>query len=107
MPSAPTFSLTGQSLGKFQVGRRLGVGGVGEVYEAEDRLLARTVAIKVLNPQVATDGDTVRRFIREARAAARLNHLNVVALYEIDQIDGTYYIAMELATGNVLSMPSL
>lgn len=99
MPSAPTFSLTGQSLGKFQVGRRLGVGGVGEVYEAEDTLLARTVAIKVLNPQVATDGDTVRRFIREARAAARLNHPNVVALYEIDQIDGTYYIAMELAAG--------
>jgi serine/threonine protein kinase len=67
MPSAPTFSLTGQPLGKFQVGRRLGVGGVREIYEAEDTLLARTAALKVLNPQVATDGDAFRQQLSRAR----------------------------------------
>jgi serine/threonine-protein kinase len=71
-------------LGKY----RLGQGGMGVVYEAEDTLLKRRVAVKLLPESVAADPETMRRFVREARSAGRLNHPHVVTIYEVDQRGG-------------------
>jgi serine/threonine-protein kinase len=86
-------------LGKYRLGRRLGQGGMGVVYEAEDTVLKRRVAIKVLPDSAAADAETMRRFVREARSAGRLNHPNVITIYEVDQRDGMYYLVMELIEG--------
>jgi serine/threonine protein kinase/putative intracellular protease/amidase len=89
----------GRELGKYVILRPLGAGGMGVVYEAEDVSLKRRVAVKLLPLSVAADPVALQRFLREAQAAARLNHPNVVAIHEIDQRDGTYYIVMELVPG--------
>jgi serine/threonine protein kinase len=89
----------GNRLGKYLLTAKLGHGGMGIVYEAEDNLLKRTVALKLLSDTLAAQPETRERFLREARAAARLSHPNVVAIYEVDQQSGTYYIVMELLRG--------
>src|SRR5262245_42795718 len=89
----------GQQLGKYRIHRRLGQGGMGVVYEAEDTLLKRRVALKFLPHTVSADPNTWQRFLLEAQAAARLNHPNAVAVYEIDQRDGTSFLAMEYVDG--------
>src|SRR5262245_47066392 len=89
----------GSTLGKYGVLRRLGKGGMGLVYEAFDTLLKRHVAIKVLGDALAEQQEALSRFLMEARAAGRLNHPNVVAIYEVDQDHGTYFIVMELVRG--------
>lgn len=86
----------GNTLGKYRIVRRLGMGGMGVVYEAVDPVLQRGVAIKVLREGIASDPKSVRQFMREARAAARLNHTNVVHVYEADQENGMIYLVMEL-----------
>ena len=86
-------------LGKYRLGARLGKGGMGVVYEATDRLFRRRVAIKLLTPALAEDPATLRRFQREARAAARLQHPNVATVHDIDQRDGVVYLVMELVAG--------
>jgi serine/threonine protein kinase len=86
-------------LSKYLITAPLGRGGMGEVYQAEDTLLQRKVAIKLLPSAVAQDADSLRRFRHEAQLAARLNHPNVVTIYEVDQHDGACYIAMELVPG--------
>ncbi len=89
----------GKSLGKFQFTRIVGKGGMGMVYEAVDTLLLRKVAIKLLPQTFAEDKEFLERFLHEARSAARLSHPHVVSIYEVDQRDGQYYIAMELVHG--------
>ncbi|OAI45693.1 hypothetical protein AYO44_12545 [Planctomycetaceae bacterium SCGC AG-212-F19] len=84
--------------GKYQILGKLGVGGMGVVYEAEDVLLKRKVAIKLLPEALASDETALRRFLHEARAAARLNHPNVVGIHEIER-DGVYFIVMEFMPG--------
>jgi serine/threonine protein kinase len=88
----------GNRLGKYLLTGKLGSGGMGIVYEAEDALLKRKVAIKLLSDTAAAP-DIMQRFLQEARAAARLSHPNVVAIHEIDQQSGTYFIVMELLRG--------
>jgi serine/threonine protein kinase len=90
-------SLIGQ--GKYRITGKLGQGGMGVVYEAEDVLLGRRVAVKLLPESVAGNSHALERFLREARAAARLNHPNVIAVFDVDQRDGDAYIVMELIRG--------
>jgi serine/threonine protein kinase/WD40 repeat protein len=89
----------GKRLGKFQVVGELGRGGMGVVLEARDTVLDRHVAIKMLPRSVAAQPDSLERFLREARAAAKLNHPHVVAVYDADQFNGQYYIVLELVRG--------
>jgi hypothetical protein len=86
-------------LGKYRVLRRLGRGGMGVVYLAEDTLLQRQVAVKLLSRSLSAESQPLSRFLREARAAAALNHLNVVAIHEIDQDGDAWYIVMEWLEG--------
>ncbi|GEM_PF-5891811 len=89
----------GTRLGRYQITALLGRGGMGVVYQAEDSLLKRKVAIKLLPLALAQDADSLRRFRHEAQLAARLNHPNVVTIYEVGQQDAACYIAMELVSG--------
>lgn len=88
--------------GRYVRGRLLGVGGMGEVYEGYDRLLARRVAIKVLLDPYNHDPRFVARFEREAQAAARLVHPNIVGVYDVGMQDGTHFIVMEHVKGTTL-----
>lgn len=93
----------GCMLGKHRIIRRIGQGGMGIVYAAEDTLLRRRVAIKVIASGL--DSAAEHRFLHEARAAASLNHPNVIAVHEIDEQDGIYYLVMELvARGSVQTL---
>ena len=89
--------------GRYELHRRLGRGGMAEVYLARDQLLDRPVAVKVLFPEFATDPAFVERFRREATAAANLNHPNIVGVYDWGEADGTYFIVMEYVDGRTLS----
>lgn len=91
-----------ESLGSYRLIRRLGAGGMGIVYEAEDARLGRRVALKVVRPELAGSADTVARFEREARAVAKLRHPNIVTVYEADRDRGVPYIAMEFVRGTSL-----
>lgn len=95
-------SLVGSRLGDFQVMRKLGRGGMADVYAARQLSLGRDVALKVLRSDYARDRDYVERFRREARAAAKLNHPNIVQVYEVGSVDSVFYIAQELIDGGNL-----
>jgi serine/threonine-protein kinase len=99
---ADTLDLTGRELGDYRVLRRLGAGGMAEVYLAEQRSLGRQVALKVLPRALARDGSYVDRFINEARAAAALVHPHIVQIYEVGQADGFHFIAQEYVRGKNL-----
>jgi serine/threonine-protein kinase len=88
--------------GRYRIIRRIGSGGMARVFLAEDMDLHREVAIKVLQDRYNEDAQFVERFAREARAAAGLNHPNIVAIYDRGQADGSYYIAMEYLDGETL-----
>jgi serine/threonine protein kinase len=95
-----TDSLPGRVLGQYKILRRVGRGAKGVVYEAEDELLARRVAVKVLSPELVGAGDVaVRRFLLEARAAAKLDHPNCVGVYTIGKEQGLVFFAMPLVIG--------
>ncbi|HZD69598.1 MAG TPA: Stk1 family PASTA domain-containing Ser/Thr kinase [Actinomycetes bacterium] len=89
-------------LGRYEVGRLLGAGGMAEVYEGHDRLLDRRVAIKVLLAQYAHDPAFLTRFRREAQAAASLSHPNIVAVFDTGSQDDTWFIVMEYVAGRTL-----
>src|SRR5687768_18442176 len=86
----------GARLGPYEVVSPLGAGGMGEVYRARDARLAREVAIKVLPTSFSNDGDRLRRFEQEAKAAGRLNHPNVTTVYDIGTHDGAPYVVQEI-----------
>jgi serine/threonine protein kinase len=89
----------GSSIGKYAVRSLLGEGGMGAVYLAFDPLIEREVAIKVLSPEISKNPTALQRFLGEARAIGRLNHPNVVSIYDIDQWNGQYFLVMELLSG--------
>ncbi|MEM8865032.1 MAG: serine/threonine-protein kinase [Planctomycetota bacterium] len=91
--------LTGEQLGDYRVLRRLGRGAMAEVYLAEQTSLARQIALKVLDPELAKDASYVNRFQHEARAAAALLHPNIVQIYEVGRTGGYHYIAQEYVPG--------
>ncbi|HUP44003.1 MAG TPA: protein kinase, partial [Thermoanaerobaculia bacterium] len=86
-------------LGHYRLVDRLGVGGMGEVWRAEDTRLLRPAAVKILSERIASDPDWKARFLREARTAASLNHPNIATIYAVDEHETTMYIAMELVEG--------
>ncbi|NBO97407.1 MAG: Stk1 family PASTA domain-containing Ser/Thr kinase [Actinobacteria bacterium] len=88
---------------RYEIGKRIGRGGMAEIFQARDILLDRPVAIKVLFPEFATDPAFVERFRREAQAAANLNHPNIVGVYDWGKVNNTYYIAMEYVNGRTLA----
>ena len=94
--------VTGTQLGRYEVRSKIGSGGMGDVYLARDTKLDRKVALKVLPVEVASQRDRMERFVREAKAAAALNHPNIAHVYEIDEVDGYHFIAMEFVEGHTL-----
>jgi len=101
--AALTGQLAGRCIGHFRIIRPLGHGAMGEVYRADDSKLGRPVALKMLPLEFQHDGDRVRWFEREARAAAALNHPNIITVYEIGESDGRIFIASELIEGETLA----
>ena len=89
----------GRRLGKYLLVERVGGGGMGVVYRGHDQTLDRDVAVKLLPGELSSDASYFERFLAEARSAARLSHANTVAIYEIGEENGQYYMAMELVTG--------
>ncbi|MDB5343889.1 MAG: Serine/threonine protein kinaserelated protein [Schlesneria sp.] len=99
-PTATKASGKGMThLGKYRLIRKLGQGGMGEVYLAEDTKLGRHAAVKVLSKQLAGKSDFVQRFQREARAMAKMNHDNAVSVYDVDEHQGFHFVAMEYIDG--------
>src|SRR5213595_2914564 len=88
--------------GRYRILRKLGTGGMANVYLAEDQELGRRVAIKILNDRHAGDDQFVARFRREAKNAAGLSQQNIVSIYDRGEAEGTYYIAMEYLEGRTL-----
>src|SRR6478672_7420141 len=88
--------------GRYRILRKLGTGGMANVYLAEDEVLGRRVAIKILNDRHAADDQFIERFRREAKNAAGLSHPNIVSIYDRGDSEGTYYIAMEYLDGRSL-----
>ncbi len=88
--------------GRYRIERKLGAGGMADVYLAEDQELGRRVAIKILNDRHAADDSFIERFRREAKNAAGLSHPNIVSIYDRGEAEGTYYIAMEYLDGRSL-----
>jgi len=95
-------SLTGNTIGRFVIGKRLGKGGMGEVYRAEDTRLKRSVALKRLSVHLRSDPLYRRRFEEEAERASRLNDAHVAAIYDVIEEQGEIFLVMEFVEGQNL-----
>ena len=95
-------SLAGRRFGAYEILEELGSGGMGKVYRARNVTLERIVAVKTLASHYSADEGFVQRFLKEARAAARLNHPSIVQIYDFGCVDGVYYLAMEYVDGQSL-----
>src|SRR5881296_1742490 len=93
---------TGTKLGRYEIRAKLGAGGMGEVYLAQDTKLDRKVALKILPADVAADQERMRRFVQEAKSVSALNHPNILTIYQIDQTDSVHFIATEFIDGETL-----
>ena len=92
----------GTKLGRYEIRAKIGEGGMGEVYLAQDTKLDRKVALKILTAELAAKHDRMRRFVQEAKAAAALNHPNIAHIYEIGEAGDAHFIAMEFVDGETL-----
>ena len=99
----PQDLLIGSTLGKYQIVSRIGRGGMGAVYKGYDPLLDRYLAVKVLAPHLVWEEGFVERFLREARAAARLKHPHIVTIHDVGQVQNWYYFVMEYLEGFALN----
>ncbi|MFN2454344.1 MAG: protein kinase [Pyrinomonadaceae bacterium] len=95
-------ALTGALAGHYKILKRLGAGGMGEVYLAEDTTLGRRVALKVLLAEIAHDQDRIRRFVQEAKSASALNHPNILTVYEVGNFESSRFIVTEFIKGETL-----
>ncbi|HXV60715.1 MAG TPA: protein kinase, partial [Vicinamibacteria bacterium] len=95
--------MVGQTLAHYKIREKIGSGGMGEVYRAEDTKLDREVALKVLPPELAESEERRSRFQREAKAIAALNHPNIVQIYSVEEADGIHFITLELVKGKTLA----
>ncbi len=95
--------MIGQTLAHYKILEKIGSGGMGEVYLAEDTKLDRKVALKVLPPEMAESEERRARFKREAKAIAALNHPNIVTVHSVEEADGVHFITMELVQGKTLT----
>src|SRR2546427_598583 len=93
---------SGTRLGRYEIRSKIGAGGMGEVYLAQDTKLDRKVALKILSADVATHPDRMKRFVQEAKAASALNHPNIITIYEIDETASGHFIATEFIDGETL-----
>ena len=95
--------MIGQTLSHYKITSKLGEGGMGELYRAEDTTLRREVAIKVLPEQFTQDAERLARFQREAQLLASLNHPNIAAIYGLEKADGVRFLVLELVEGETLA----
>ena len=95
-------TMIGSKLGSYEVEEEIGRGGMGVVYRANQPNLQRQVAVKVLLPHLAQDAEFVERFLREARSAAKLHHPGLVTIFDVGEIDGTYFFSMQWLQGKTL-----
>jgi serine/threonine protein kinase len=95
--------MVGKTIKQYRVEELLGKGGMGVVYRAQDQKLNRPVALKVLKPELTNNPDRLRRFFQEARSAAAIQHPAIAQVYDIDEVDGTTFIAMEFVEGETVS----
>src|SRR5947209_11869399 len=94
--------MIGETISHYRILSKLGEGGVGEVYLAQDTKLDRRVALKILPADVAAHPDRMKRFVQEAKAASALNHPNILTIYEIDETESGHFIATEFIDGETL-----
>jgi eukaryotic-like serine/threonine-protein kinase len=93
---------TDARLGRYRIVSKIGAGGMGEVYLAEDTKLDRRVALKILPAELAADQDRIRRFVQEAKAGSALNHPNIITIHEIDETPSGHYLTTEFIDGETL-----
>ncbi len=94
--------ILGTKLGRIEIRKKIGAGGMGEVFLARDAQLERNVALKVLLPEFCCDEERVHRFKLEAKAASALNHPSIITIHEINELDDRLFIATEFVDGETL-----